>query len=524
MDELDNIFAFGSGEVSTTPKCNHKRKGGTVSKDNKGNPKCSVCHTNPFPDREVQPTVKSVDTLGDRGGGSVRGDGGGGSESTLDEASSALSGLSQSDIGRLKSVLGIESVPEVRPGTGQDLGSSKTGEEKGKDLPSMRLRSPAGKELLPVSVVGKGAEDKISTRGQDSDSGAVHESFEGRYQQPGSEAFFPKPTGEHSREVDDRLSEAPWEIRREGTIEHKFPWAEGLTEEQKEDYCEQLKGVIPRMGAKSKLREWLIPRFPPHHTYIEPFGGSFKVLLWKAKRSKIEIINDLDDDLIHFFRYLTFFPEDLATLINSLPIHQGLLNALRQELKNDSLSAIERAAAVYYSIKLSFNGTGNGYSGSVQTLCSARADRSSFRRVARRLRGVDIRCQDAHELISGSNRRLDPNNYPGGIFYYLDPPYDETAGYATLKAKSVYGKEQQYHLFTLAKKIHEEGNKFLMTNSYTDYLRNMWCKEKDWHYVKRMVKYDISGKAEDRKETAELIVSNFPLEQRKATAQQGGLF
>ena len=63
-----------------------------------------------------------------------------------------------------------------------------------------------------------------------------------------------------------------------------------------------------------------------------------------------------------------------------------------------------------------------------------------------------------------------------------------------------------------------------MTNSYTDYLRNMWCKEKDWHYVKRMVKYDISGKAEDRKETAELIVSNFPLEQRKATVQQGGLF
>lgn len=248
------------------------------------------------------------------------------------------------------------------------------------------------------------------------------------------------------------------------------------------------------------------------------------MLLWKSKRSKIEIINDLDDDLIHFFRYLTFYPEELAVMVNSLPTHQGLLNALRDELKRDQLTGIERAAAVYYSVKLSFNGTGQGYAGSVQSLCSAKASVSEFRRVASRLRGVDIRSQDAHELIGNSNRRLDPGNYPGGIFYYLDPPYDETAGYASLKAKSIYGKQEQWQLFQLAKKIHEAGNKFLMTNSYTDYLRSMWCKEKDWHYTSRDVRYDISGTAEGREDKKELIVSNFPLEQRKADTKQGGLF
>tara|TARA_R110000751_G_scaffold170676_1_gene277285 strand:- start:2641 stop:3477 length:837 start_codon:yes stop_codon:yes gene_type:complete len=278
------------------------------------------------------------------------------------------------------------------------------------------------------------------------------------------------------------------------------------------------------MGAKSKLREWLIPRFPFHHTYIEPFGGSFKVLLWKAKRSKVEIINDIDGELIHFFRYLTFYPDELAALVNSLPTHKGLLNALREELRSDSLSGLERAAAVYYSIKLSFNGTGNGYAGSVQTLCSARADPSEFRRVAARLRGVDIRCQDAHDLISGCDRRLDHSNYPGGIFFYLDPPYDETAGYSTLTSQSVYGKAEQYALFALAQKIHANGNKFLMTNSYTDYLRNMWCKTEGWYFTKRDVQYNISGKAEARGLKQELIVSNFPLEQRKSTKVQGGLF
>lgn len=280
------------------------------------------------------------------------------------------------------------------------------------------------------------------------------------------------------------------------------------------------------MGAKSKLREFLIQRFPKHHTYIEPFGGSFKVLLWKAKRSKIEIINDLDGDLIHFFRYLTFYPEELAEMVNSLPTHKGLLDALRDELRRDQLNGLERAAAVYYSIKLSFNGTGNGYAGSVQSLCSARADPSEFKLVAGRLRGVDIRNENAHDLIDSSNRRLDPGNYPGGILYYLDPPYDETAGYASLKEKTIYGKQEQWQLFQLAKKIHEAGNKFIMTNSYTQYLREMWGKHPDFFTLKRMVKYDISGSAEDRKETAEIIVSNFPIdgEAKETTTKQKGLF
>ena len=278
------------------------------------------------------------------------------------------------------------------------------------------------------------------------------------------------------------------------------------------------------MGAKSKLRDFLISRFPEHHTYVEPFGGSFKILLWKAKRSKIEIINDIDHDLVHFFRYVTYWPDEIAELVNSLPTHKGILDALRDELRRGDLTGLERAAAFYYSTKLSFNGTGNGYAGSVQSLCSARADPTEFRRVADRLRGVDIRCQDAHDLIEGTNRRLDGSRYPGGIFYYLDPPYDETAGYASLTSQSIYGKQEQYALFNLAKKIHEDGNKFMMTNSYTDYLLKMWGSVEGWHCLERKVKYDIAGSSDARKETSELIVSNFPLIKRAKQTKQAGLF
>tara|TARA_R110000737_G_scaffold72547_1_gene101078 strand:- start:32 stop:940 length:909 start_codon:yes stop_codon:yes gene_type:complete len=302
-----------------------------------------------------------------------------------------------------------------------------------------------------------------------------------------------------------------------------MPW-DGVDAHQ-EEVVEQLKGVIGRMGAKSKLRDWLIPRFPDCHTYIEPFGGSFKVLMWKKRTATIEIINDVDDDLIHFFRHITFFPTELAELINSMPTHQSLVESIREELKAKSLTGLERAAAVYYSLKLSFNGTGTGYAGSPTVLCSARANEGEFIRVAKRLRRVDIRSGNAHDLIRAVNRRLDPVTYPGGMFFYFDPPYDETAGYSTVHGKSTYGKIEQQDLFGLAKEVDAAGNKFMMTNSATDWLKERWCSIEGWDYVEREVNYTVSAKTSAREATKELIVANFPISRDvKTKIRQAGLF
>ena len=70
-------------------------------------------------------------------------------------------------------------------------------------------------------------------------------------------------------------------------------------------------------GGKTRLAPLIAAAMPSHEHYVEPFGGSLAVLLAKP-RSRMETVNDLDGDLMTFWRVLRDQPDELAP--NGAPV------------------------------------------------------------------------------------------------------------------------------------------------------------------------------------------------------------
>ncbi len=56
-------------------------------------------------------------------------------------------------------------------------------------------------------------------------------------------------------------------------------------------------------GGKYSHLDWLLPLLPECHHYCEPFGGSAAVLI-NREASPVETYNDLDGEVVNFFRVL----------------------------------------------------------------------------------------------------------------------------------------------------------------------------------------------------------------------------
>ena len=71
-------------------------------------------------------------------------------------------------------------------------------------------------------------------------------------------------------------------------------------------------------GAKWALASWVLSHFPAHHSYLELFFGSGAVLFNKS-RSHIETVNDLDGDVVNFFRCIRDAPDRLTRAVYWTP-------------------------------------------------------------------------------------------------------------------------------------------------------------------------------------------------------------
>ncbi len=113
-----------------------------------------------------------------------------------------------------------------------------------------------------------------------------------------------------------------------------------------------LKAPFAWVGGKNYLAKEIIALMPEHKSYIEVFGGALSVFYQKSA-SKIEVINDINDELINLHLCIRNKPQSLANVLNSMIISRKIFHMLKnKEIKprND----LERAAFYFYLISTSF--------------------------------------------------------------------------------------------------------------------------------------------------------------------------
>ena len=177
-------------------------------------------------------------------------------------------------------------------------------------------------------------------------------------------------------------------------------------------------------GGKFLLAPWIISHFPPHRTYVEPFGGAASVLMRKP-RAYAEVYNDIWRVAVDVFRCLRD-PALAEQLTERLRLTPFARDEFKQAYISDADDVVERARK---AIVRSFMGFGPASTnGEYLTGFRASSRRSGTTPAldwqnypdcvpafVERLRGVVIENKDAFEVIAQHDN--------SDTLTYCDPPY-----------------------------------------------------------------------------------------------------
>lgn len=172
-------------------------------------------------------------------------------------------------------------------------------------------------------------------------------------------------------------------------------------------------------GGKTTLAPVIADLLPAHEHYVEPFAGSLAVLLAK-KPSRAETVNDLDGDLVTFWRVLRDRSEELERACALTP-HSRAELATAKDL--DVADDLERARRVFVLLTQSRSHSlrPSGWWYRKAPAGHAPADyvdsyRARLAGAAARLTSVTLENRDALDVIR------DYGSEPTACLY-VDPPY-----------------------------------------------------------------------------------------------------
>lgn len=231
------------------------------------------------------------------------------------------------------------------------------------------------------------------------------------------------------------------------------------------------------MGGKRRLVDRIIPFIPAHTCYVEPFAGGAALFFMRPQQSDVEVLNDINGELISLYRvvqnHLEEFVRQFKWALSSRQVFDWL-----KETRPETLTDIQRAARFYYLQQLAFGGKCSG-----QTFGTATTSPPGLNllRIEEQLSAAHLRLSNVFiENVSWQNciERYDREH----TFFYLDPPYWQTAGYGV-----DFGAEQFEQMAAMLKTI--KGKAIISLNDHPDVRR--WFA--DFHIETADINYTVGG-------------------------------
>jgi DNA adenine methylase len=261
-----------------------------------------------------------------------------------------------------------------------------------------------------------------------------------------------------------------------------------------------VKSPVPYFGSKQRIAPWIASLLPEHGHYVEPFGGGLSVLL--AKRpSSMETVNDLDGELMTFWRVLRDRPAELLRACFLTPHGRAELAATWDPTTDE----LELARRIWCRLAQGRSGTLRntgwryyidpaGSSMSMPGYLEAYADRLAA--AAERLHSVSLEALPALEVIARYGAR-------DGVLLYVDPPYlGETRGWGNNYRCEMKNADEHRHL---AAALVDCKATVVLSGYDSDLYRGLFD---GWH---RYTQTSMTGNAKTDKTRTEVLWANRPL-------------
>ena len=251
------------------------------------------------------------------------------------------------------------------------------------------------------------------------------------------------------------------------------------------------KNLFTYYGGKTNLIDTILPMIPPHDIYIEPFVGGGSIFFAK-QRSKMEIINDLNDNLINLYKVARHpkMRQHLFNLIQQSLYAESTYKKCRTIYNNPTKhKAVPRAFATWYMHNTGYAGKANeGWARSktaeIDLPKKFNSMKESFLNSAARLENTTIFCENAIDSLNRINNNT--------VFAYIDPPYHNAkCGHYTLLKKESY-------FITLLETLQAFNGKFLLS-SYESEPLTQFINQNNWNSIQIKQNNSMSGRRTEQK-------------------------